>query len=223
MLSEMEKDMNINFDTENLTTEEAKGLKALLDVLTPSLLSAEGLRAHRQSFYSSAAQAATAVQPAIEEAEQDPAPEQPAVTNTPRAGESEDQTKARTRTRKKAEDKPQISTEPENRVGPEDTPEVQEQDKADEKAEVEASRNPEKPLTRDDVKTAMYLYVNRFGMDAAGEDGHAIFSSVLGAPPADAKGWSISRVPETQDAFEKAISAWTEAAQSAERYKKVGA
>lgn len=117
----------------------------------------------------------------------------------------------------------QISSNPENRVGPEDEPETQEQDKADEQAEVEASRDAETPLTGEDVRSAMSLYVKKFGLPATQEDGASIFLDALGTPPKGAEGWKLSVVSEQdQPTLRKAIDAWTSAANAAERYKANG-
>lgn len=116
-----------------------------------------------------------------------------------------------------------ISSDPENRVGPEDEPETQEQDKADEQAEVEASRDAEAPLTGEDVRSAMGLYVKKFGLPATQEDGASIFLDALGTPPKGAEGWKLSVVSEQdQPTLRKAIDAWTSAANAAERYKANG-
>lgn len=116
-----------------------------------------------------------------------------------------------------------ISSDPENRVGPEDEPETQEQDKADEQAEVEASRDAETPLTGEDVRSAMGLYVKKFGLPATQEDGASIFLDALGTPPKGAEGWKLSVVSEQdQPTLRKAIDAWTSAANAAERYKANG-
>jgi hypothetical protein len=185
------------------------------------------------------------------------------VTNTPRAGESEEQTAARRergkpapgrarRTKEEiAEDEAadkadaergaqmdeanaaidaahaktrgSISSDPENRAGPEDEPETQEQDKADEQAEVEANRDAEAPLTGEDVRNAMGLYVKKFGLPATQEDGAAIFLNALGAPPKGAEGWKLSVVSEQdQPTLRKAIDAWTSAANADARYVAKG-
>ena len=70
------------------------------------------------------------------------------------------------RARKAKEEKPQISTNPENRVDPE----VAEQDAADEAAEV--AEQPAAPkATHDDVRAVMGAYARLYGMEAAMEDG----------------------------------------------------
>lgn len=116
-----------------------------------------------------------------------------------------------------------ISTDPENRVGPEDEPETQEQDKADEQAEVEASRDAEAPLTGEDVRSAMGLYVKKFGLPATQEDGASIFLDALGTPPKGAEGWKLSVVSEQdQPTLRKAIDAWTSAANAEARYVAKG-
>lgn len=68
----------------------------------------------------------------------------------------------------------------EERIGPEDSPEVVAQDEADEKAESDAARDPEKPLTLDDVRSALGEYVRVYGMAAAQEDGPKVITLVCG-------------------------------------------
>lgn len=74
---------------------------------------------------------------------------------------------------------PAISTG-EERIGPEDSPEVAAQDEADEKAESDAARDPEKPVTLDDVRSALGEYVRIYGMAAAQEDGPKVITLVCG-------------------------------------------
>jgi hypothetical protein len=106
----------------------------------------------------------------------------------------------------------QISSNPENRVGPEDDAETQTQDEADEQAEVDANREPEKPMTRDDVKAAMTKYLQAFGMNATQEDGPRLIAEVLGAPPKGEEAWKLSLVPEDNQAgLAKLVSAFAQA------------
>lgn len=113
-----------------------------------------------------------------------------------------------------------MGADPENRISPEDEPEVQEQDKADEQAEVEANREPEKPLTLDDVKAAMTAYVTKFQIAATQEDGPKIFADVLGAPPAGEPSWKLSLLASADQAtLQKVIEAWIRAASGTARYK----
>lgn len=89
---------------------------------------------------------------------------------------------------------------------------VQAQDKADEAAEVAAGRDPETPLTREDVKKAMTGYVQKYGMAHTQTDGPVIFKEALGEPPAGEKYWKLSLVPETdQAALAKVIDTWDRA------------
>lgn len=104
------------------------------------------------------------------------------------------------------------------RVGPEDDEETAAQDKADEQAEAEAARKPETPLTVDDVKAAVGLYVNKFSMDAAVEDGPALFVSVLGEPPAGNPFWKMSILPDDQKKLKACVDAWQTAAAADTRY-----
>lgn len=100
----------------------------------------------------------------------------------------------------------QITTDPENRVGPEDSPETQAQDAADEAAESAANRSSE--MTRDDVRIAMSGYVNKYGMAHAASDVPAVFANVLGAAP-EGQSWSLSKIPEA--GFAAVIKALNEA------------
>lgn len=131
---------------------------------------------------------------------------------------------ARKTTRTKKADAPQVSTNPENRVGPEDDAETQAQDAADEAAEVEAAREPEKPLTVDDVKAAVGLYVEKHGMSATQEDGPKVFVSALGKPPAGEDYWKMSLLANaTQEQLQKAVKGWKDAAAAGARYAAKGA
>lgn len=115
---------------------------------------------------------------------------------------------------------PAISANPEDRKPPEDDAETQEQDAADEKAEVEAAREPEKPLTVEDVKAAVGLYVHKHGMPATQEDGVKIFVAALGKPPAGQDFWKMSLLADaTQSQLQKTIAEWTAAAGSDKRFE----
>jgi hypothetical protein len=117
-----------------------------------------------------------------------------------------------------------ISTNPENRVGPEDDAETQAQDAADEQAEVDANRDAEAPLTIEDLKMAMSEYVTKFDMGAAQEDGVNIFGDALGKPPGGEQFWKMSIAAAAgQDTLKKAIAAWKAAAAADKRYVKAGA
>lgn len=128
-----------------------------------------------------------------------------------------------TRTRKKADDKPAISTNPEDRRPPEDDEATQAQDAADEQAEVEAAREPEKPLTVEDVKAAVGEYVSKFGMAETQQDGVKIFADALGKPPAGEPFWKMSLLASaSQEQLQKAIVAWKTAASAQTRYVAKG-
>lgn len=76
-----------------------------------------------------------------------------------------------------ATEAPQISTG-EERVGPEDSPEVEAQDAEDEAIESAAEAAPE--LTHEDIRAAIGRYVKKFGIDAAQVDGLKVFQMVCG-------------------------------------------
>lgn len=120
-------------------------------------------------------------------------------------------------------DKPSISTG-EERVGPEDDEATQEQDAADEQAEVEANRKADAPLTIDDLKNVMGAYVEKHGIPATQEDGAHIFTDALGKAPGGDVGWKASTVAAAgQETLQKAIAAWKAAGASSERYAPKGA
>lgn len=199
--------ININFDTGYLSREEGVGLTALLAAVQPSLLSAAELRAQRGREYSNvvgreaAAPIAAAVQPTSADGVAPPA-EEP---------------KARRGRKPKEEAPANISAQPENRVDPEN-PEDAAQDQADEQAETDTGRDPDAPLTAEDLKAAMSAYVEKFGMPAAQSDGVGVFKAALGEPPAGQPGWRVSLVVEQgQDALRKAVTAWNDAAASDKR------
>jgi hypothetical protein len=105
------------------------------------------------------------------------------------------------------EPEPQIRTDPENRIDPE-SPKTSAQDAADEAAEVEAARDPVKPLTLDDVRQAVGEYVKRYGMPATQEDGVNIFVQALGNPPTGEPIWKMSILPDDQDVLGRAVAGW---------------
>jgi len=97
------------------------------------------------------------------------------------------------------EPKPAISTG-EARVGPEDAPEVQAQDAADEQAESAATKPV--TLTHDDVRHELGVYVKQFGMEAAQADGPKLFTLVF----PDRGIQKISDIPDDQDSLAKAVA-----------------
>ncbi|CAK7259137.1 MULTISPECIES: hypothetical protein [unclassified Shinella] len=109
-------------------------------------------------------------------------------------------------------------------------PEEAAQDAADEAAEDAANRDAAKPLTLDDVKNAVGLYVEKFGKgdfekgrQIASEDGPGLFVDVLGPPPAGEPFWKFSILPSDQDKIAAMVKAWTDAANSGTRYQRKGA
>lgn len=100
----------------------------------------------------------------------------------------------------------------------EETEETQAQDAADEAEEAEAEREPEAPLTVDDVKQAVGLYVTKFGMPAVQEDGPKLFESLLGTPPAGERFWKMTILPTDQPTLAKIIAAWKAAAAADKRH-----
>jgi len=126
------------------------------------------------------------------------------------------------RTRKPKDDaKPAISTNPEDRKPPEDDEATQAQDAADEKAEVEAERKDETPLTVDDVRAAVGRYCAKVSEFSTAEDkkaagivlaqkyGPGVFEGALGKPPAGETAWKMSLLASVdQPALRKAVAAW---------------
>jgi hypothetical protein len=91
----------------------------------------------------------------------------------------------------------QISQSPEDRQDP-DNP----QDAADEKAETEATKAASgKKLTHDDARAALGKYVNRFGMEAALEDGPKVLNLLFGEGVS-----KVSAIPDDQDSLAKAVA-----------------
>jgi len=107
-----------------------------------------------------------------------------------------------------------ISTDPENRTdpeNPEDSEADAEQDAADEAAEVAAERQPDAPLSIDDVKALATEYQARYGMAAVQEDGKLIFKEALGNPPEGNDFWRFSLVPTDQPTLKKLTATWQRA------------
>lgn len=77
-------------------------------------------------------------------------------------------------------EQPLISTDPENRVGPEDTPEDAAQDAADEAAETAAQRGDDPALTVEDLRNVLGLYVKAYGMANAQVDLPVVLQEVCG-------------------------------------------
>lgn len=101
----------------------------------------------------------------------------------------------------------------------EDDAATQTQDAADEQAEVNAARDPDKPVTVDDVKNAYLPYFNKHGLEATKEDGAKLFVSVLGSPPEGANGWTTAAILEQGQAKAQAvIDAWAAAAAAPNRF-----
>lgn len=205
--------ININFDTGYLTSEEGVGLTALLSAVQPSLLNAAALRAQQEKArgYSNVVglEAPAPIAPAA----------QPEAKPTSADGVAPpaEEPKARRGRKPKEEAPANISAQPENRVDPEN-PEDAAQDQADEQAETDTGRDPDAPLTAEDLKAAMSAYVEKFGMPAAQSDGVGVFKAALGEPPAGQPGWRVSLVVEQgQDALRKAVTAWNDAAASDKR------
>lgn len=123
----------------------------------------------------------------------------------------------------------QISTG-EERIGPEDDAATAAQDAADEAAEVEEHRDPEKPLTHDDLRAVAGQYQNLYGMAALQSDLPTILDQCLGPVPAgtkNAKGievtrWAVSAVPGDQATLQKVVAA-VQTAVSGNPFKRAAA
>ena len=120
----------------------------------------------------------------------------------------------RGRKAKEADPEPEarnISANPENRVDPAQEEADTKQDAEDEAAEVEAKRDPKKPLTVEDVRNAMTAYVTAYGLPATQEDGPLIFTEALGAPPSGETYWKLSLLPDDQDKLQRVVDTWAKA------------
>lgn len=128
-----------------------------------------------------------------------------AAQNSAQAGEPEKRkrrTKAEMEAAKAAEEQAAAAGDPA----------TQAQDAADQQAEVDANRNSDAPLTREDVKKAMAKYVQAYGMPATQEDGPKIFREALGAPPEGEPYWKLSLLDEgDQVKLAKVIDIWEKA------------
>lgn len=80
------------------------------------------------------------------------------------------------------------------RVGPEDDPEIAARDAADEAAEVEASRDPQNPLTLDDLRLVVGEYNKKVGLAVSAKQVPIIL------------GCKMTEVPDTQEALAEAIA-----------------
>lgn len=214
--------ININFDTGYLTSEEGVGLTALLSAVQPSLLNAAALRAQQEKargfpnvpFDSHSTNYAPESSPPLDAQN---AKVETKPTSADGVAPPTEEPKARRGRKPKEEAPANISAQPENRVDPEN-PEDTAQDQADEQAETDANRDPDAPLTTEDLKKAMSAYVEKFGMPAAQSDGVSVFKAALGEPPAGQPGWRVSLVGEQgQEALRKAVTAWNDAAASDKR------
>jgi hypothetical protein len=96
-------------------------------------------------------------------------------------------------------------------ANPEPDVEDDPQDAIDEAEEVEAARDPVKPLTHDDVRALVRDYVAKYGMAAIQKDGPAIFAAALGTPPEGKAGWMVPDIPDDQAVLAVAVKAWAEA------------
>ena len=102
---------------------------------------------------------------------------------------------------------PNISASPENRRNLDDP-----QDSVDEAIEDEANRNPDAPLTVDDLRVAMQGYVDKHGMAKAQAKGPQIFVNALGAPPEGEDFWKLSLFHNVdQFVLCRAVEAWQKA------------
>lgn len=214
--------ININFDTGYLTSEEGVGLTALLSAVQPSLLNAAALRAQQEKargFHNVPADShSTNYAPESSlplDAQNAKVETKP--TSVDGVAPPAEEPKARRGRKTKEEAPANISAQPENRVDPEN-PEDTAQDQADEQAETDANRDPDAPLTAEDLKKAMSAYVEKFGMPATQSDGVGILKAALGEPPAGQPSWRVSLVVEQgQEALRKAVTAWNDAAASDKR------
>ncbi len=206
--------VNISFSTDYMSSEEADGVSAFIGAVRPSLLTADALRRRVDAQYGpfggqvASLAGSTALTPTAEAPAPTP-PVEPAKTTRSRKPKAEEVAAA-------ADAKPAISTDPENRIDPQN-PEDEAQDAADEAAETASEQGEARTITTEDVKAAIGKYVAKFQLPATQEDGPGIFKSVLGAPPAGEPYWKLSILPQDQDSLAKCEKAWLDAAGRAER------
>ncbi|MBI2240266.1 MAG: hypothetical protein HYU59_05615 [Magnetospirillum gryphiswaldense] len=105
---------------------------------------------------------------------------------------------AKRKRRAKAETPETARTEAGAQAGTSETTEDAAQDDADEQAESDIEK---KELTRDDVRAVLGKYVQKFGMDAAQEDGPKVIALMFGEGKS-----KVSDIPEDQDALAKAVA-----------------
>lgn len=128
------------------------------------------------------------------------------TTNTPRAGETAEQTAARTAPRQTAKQKKAEAEAARNisTGGERVDPETAKQDAKDEADETIAAQNAKiidaKKWSHDDVRDALGEYVNKFGMPAAQEDGPKVLVLLFGEGKA-----KVSDIPDDQVALAKAV------------------
>lgn len=108
----------------------------------------------------------------------------------------------KTRKRRTKVAEPAAISSGEERVGPEDSPETQAADAADEQAESDAAKADNPAVTHDDVRGALGAYVKTYGMAAAQEDGPKLLA--LAFP---GKGVvKISDIPDDQASLKSALA-----------------
>ena len=233
--------IHLNFDTGNLSSEEADGLSALLGAVRPSLPNAKELAKRYDApggLYGSTAILAntpmnappSTVSP--ESADVSDASE-PTTDNAPKRERGQPSPgKARRTKAEIAEDEAAdlrnataTHMTPDNgdpvvaRNAETDSPEDAAQDAADEQAEVDAERDDGHPVTVDDLKAAYLPYVDKFGLEATKEDGAKLFASIFGPPPAGANGWTTAAMLEQgQDKARAVIAGWAAAAAAETRF-----
>lgn len=221
--------VNIHFDTGFLSSEEAAGLTAFLGAVQPSLLTAAALREQQRASnypFPNMIEKQAIYNAGLTTQAADPA--NATVTELAMRAEAEAEVAAKKTTRSRkpkpeevaaaADAKPAISTDPENRIDPQN-PEDEAQDAADEAAETASEQPANRTITTEDVKAAIGKYVAKFQLPATQEDGPGIFKSVLGAPPAGEPYWKLSILPTDQESLAKCEKAWLDAAAKAERTK----
>ena len=211
--------VNISFSTDYMSSEEADGVSAFIGAVRPSLLTADALRRRVDAQYGPFG--GQIVGPAV--LTPTPAPLGAADGSDQQSVKPEPAKPTRGTRKPKPEEvaaaadaKPAISTDPENRIDPQN-PEDEAQDAADDAAETASEQPANRTITTDDVNAANGQYGAKFPLPATQEDGPGIFKSVLGAPPAGEPYWKLSILPQDQDSLAKCEKAWLVAAGKAER------
>lgn len=233
----------VNFETGNLSSEEAAALAVMLTSISPHLQNHASLTAERKAgMYSSGVPSSLLVMPHEQADPAKPMTDLPGnavnepPTLVPETSPSEGKVlrergkpapgRARRTKEEIAEDEayamangigiPAVEQKQAISTGEERVNPDEEQDAADEAAE--ETKVQDKELTIEDMKNAAGLYIKKWGIDITQLDGPILFKDILGNPPAGEDYWRFAIVPKNQETYAKVIKAWTDAAAAGKRY-----